>query len=56
MGGDVHQSAQRPQAEGPGREGTVAEQNRITHGRTKAEKNLTRALNEKLPAASTRPP
>lgn len=25
----------------------TAEQNRLTHGRTKAEKNLTRALNEK---------
>ncbi|PLK68985.1 DUF4169 domain-containing protein [Rhizobium sp. TH135] len=25
----------------------VAEQNRITHGRTKAEKSLTRALNDK---------
>jgi hypothetical protein len=25
----------------------VAEQNRISHGRTKAEKSLTRALNEK---------
>ena len=24
-----------------------AEQNRITHGRTKVEKNLTKALNEK---------
>lgn len=25
----------------------TAEQNRLTHGRTKAEKSLTRALNEK---------
>ena len=25
----------------------TAEQNRLTHGRTKAEKTLTRALNEK---------
>ncbi|MFB2550796.1 DUF4169 family protein [Ensifer soli] len=28
-----------------------AEQNRITHGRTKAEKRLTKALNDKAEAA-----
>ena len=30
---------------------TQAEQNRISHGRTKAEKQLTRALNEKAEKA-----
>lgn len=29
----------------------AAEQNRISHGRTKAEKNLTRSLNEKAARA-----
>lgn len=47
MSGDVVNLKQFRKRKARDEKETRAEQNRISFGRTKAEKNLTRALNEK---------
>ncbi len=47
MSGDVVNLRQARKKKARAEKDRVAEQNRLTHGRTKAEKTLTRALNEK---------
>lgn len=47
MAADIVNLRQFRKAKARSERETVAEQNRISHGRTKAEKSLTRAQNEK---------
>ncbi len=47
MSGDVVNLRQARKKKARAEKDRVAEQNRLTHGRTKAEKTLTRTLNEK---------
>jgi len=47
MAADIVNLRQFRKAKVRGEREAAAEQNRISHGRTKAEKSLTRALNDK---------
>ena len=51
MSGDVVNLRQFRKQKARGEKETQAEQNRLTFGRTKAEKTLTRTLNEKAEKA-----